>query len=92
MTGRDYKPGEITARGKAIYRDRIQSQVEPKEKGKFVVIDVETGDYEIDPGRRGSHATAAGAEAGRGHVRSARRLSRRIQSRRGVPGCLQRND
>ncbi len=49
MEFHNYKPGEITARGKAIYQDSIQPQVEPKEKGKFVVIDIETGDYEIDP-------------------------------------------
>lgn len=47
---RTYGPGEISARGEAIYREQIQSKVEPAGKGKFVVIDVETGDYEIDAG------------------------------------------
>ena len=50
MADRAYGPGEITALGEAIYREQIQPQVEPVEKGKFVVIDVETGDYEIDVG------------------------------------------
>jgi hypothetical protein len=49
-TDRTYGPGEIAAQGEAIYREQIQSKVEPTEKGKFVVIDVETGDYEIDAG------------------------------------------
>ena len=49
MPFEDYQPGEITALGEAIYRDRIKGLVEPMETGKFVVIDVESGDYEIDP-------------------------------------------
>ena len=50
MAGRAYKLGEIVARGEAIYREQIQSQLESVEKGNFVVIDIETGDYEIDAG------------------------------------------
>ena len=50
MAGHAYEPGEIAARGKAIYRERIQQLVDPAKKGSFVVIDVETGDYEIDAG------------------------------------------
>ena len=43
-----YSSGEITALGEAIYKEKIRSRVDSVEKGKFVVIDVETGDYEID--------------------------------------------
>ncbi len=50
MTGRGYKPGEIAVKGEAIYRDRGQAEVEPGKKGIFVVIDVETGNYEVDAG------------------------------------------
>ena len=39
---------ETGARGEAIYREKIQPLVEPAETGKFVVIDVESGDYEVD--------------------------------------------
>ena len=49
MPFEDYRPGEITALGEAIYREKIKSLVEQTEKGIFVVIDVESGDYEIDP-------------------------------------------
>ena len=42
------EPEDVVSRGEAIYRERIERQVEPIEKGSFVVIDVESGDYEID--------------------------------------------
>ena len=42
-----YKPGEVTELAKAIYKEKIKSLVEPSENGKFIVIDVENGDYEI---------------------------------------------
>ena len=48
MSGTIYGPGEITTLGEAIYREQIQPRVGPVEKGKFVVEDVETGDYEVD--------------------------------------------
>ena len=48
MAGTIYGPGEITTLGEAIYREQIQPRVGSVEKGKFVVIDVETGDFEVD--------------------------------------------
>ena len=39
----------LESRGRAIYEQRIRSRVEGTEPGKVVVIDVESGDYEIDP-------------------------------------------
>ena len=39
---------EVGELGEAIYREKIRNLVEPQERGKFVVIDVETGDYELD--------------------------------------------
>ena len=44
----DYQPGEIAARGEKIYQEQIRSRVYPAEKGKFLIIDVESGDYELD--------------------------------------------
>lgn len=41
-------PERIVERGEAIYRDRIQSLVEPQEKGKYLVLDLDSGEYEID--------------------------------------------
>ena len=34
--------------GRAIYKEKIKHLVEPVEKGKFIAIDIESGDYEID--------------------------------------------
>ena len=38
----------IDARGEAIYRNKIRPLVYPAMRGKIVVIDVDSGDYEID--------------------------------------------
>ena len=50
MGGCDYQPGEIAARAETIYREQIQPLIETVRKGSFVVIDVDTGDYEIGAG------------------------------------------
>ena len=40
---------EVAERGRKLYEERIKALVDPVvHYGKFVVIDVETGDYEID--------------------------------------------
>lgn len=44
----DYEPGEITAKGEAIYLERIFPLLGQGEEGKFVSIDIESGDYEVD--------------------------------------------
>ena len=38
---------EIGRKGEALYQEKIKPLVDPLHYGKFVVIDVETGDYEI---------------------------------------------
>ena len=43
-----YTSKEVATRGKAIYEERIRPLVEAVHRGKFVIIDVETGDFEID--------------------------------------------
>ena len=43
-----YPPGEVAARGDAIYEE-IKPRLGDLEKGTFVVIDIESGDYEIGP-------------------------------------------
>ncbi len=40
---------EVVGRGEAIYRERLKAQLEPGSVGKFVVIDINTGDYEVGP-------------------------------------------
>lgn len=44
----DYQPGEVAALGEKIYQEQIKHLVHPAEKGKFLIIDVESGDYELD--------------------------------------------
>lgn len=44
----NYLPEEVESRGEEIYQQQIRPQVETGNKGKFVVIDIETGAYEID--------------------------------------------
>ena len=44
----NYTPEVVTARGEEIYQQQIRHKVEPQHKGKFLVLDIETGDYEID--------------------------------------------
>ena len=41
-------PGKFPVWASAIYQKKIKHLVEPQENGKFIVIDVESGDYEID--------------------------------------------
>ena len=48
MSIENYTKKEICARGEEIYQEQIKPLVEPQERGKFVVIDIESGDYEID--------------------------------------------
>ncbi len=55
MLGSNYTRDEIARRGKDLYEREIRSRVEKDHFGEVVVIDVETGDYEIDP----DHLTAA---------------------------------
>ena len=40
---------EVARRGKSFYAETIRAQVEtPENIGKMVIIDVETGDYEVE--------------------------------------------
>ena len=41
-------PAEIAAKGREIYEKTLRAELEPESSGKFVVIDVETGEYEVD--------------------------------------------
>ncbi len=43
-----FTPAEIAARGREIYDTTLRSKLEPENTGKFLIIDVETGEYELD--------------------------------------------
>ncbi len=43
-----YSKEEFARRGDAIYERDLRSVLEPDRNGEFVVIDIETGAYEVD--------------------------------------------
>lgn len=43
-----YTNAEIAQRGQALYDQQIREHVEAKHKGEFLVVEVDTGDYEMD--------------------------------------------
>jgi hypothetical protein len=49
MPNAKYRPAEIAARGEAIYERDIRPLVEGRCPGQYLVLDIETGEYEVDP-------------------------------------------
>lgn len=47
MNGHGYTKEEIVRLGREIYDREIRERVEPEHDGEFVVVDVESGHYEI---------------------------------------------
>lgn len=45
--GPRYSKAEFEKRGDAIYETKIRPSLKKKDHGKFVAIDIETGEYEI---------------------------------------------
>ena len=43
-----YSREEVARRGDEIYDRRVLPRLAPRDEGKLVLIDVETGDYEMD--------------------------------------------
>ena len=43
-----YSAEEISRRGEEIYERQLRDKLEPQHKGRFLVIDIETGEYDID--------------------------------------------
>jgi hypothetical protein len=38
---------EIAERGRTIYRERLQAEVEAKHRGEYLVLDVDSGEYAL---------------------------------------------
>lgn len=55
------KADDIAARGRALYEQQIRQEVEPGNSGKILVINTETGEYEMDS----DHLTASDRAADR---------------------------
>lgn len=47
MTRAGYSAEEIARRGQDLYERRIRREVEPDHEGRFLVMDVVSGDYEV---------------------------------------------
>jgi hypothetical protein len=47
MAQTEYTLEEIARRAQEIYQRDIRDRVMPQHKGKFLVVDIESGDYEI---------------------------------------------
>ena len=43
-----YSSDEIAERGQALYEREVQGSLTPGDIGKFLVLDIETGSYELD--------------------------------------------
>jgi hypothetical protein len=41
-------PDVVVRRGQAYYDQRLRDRLEPEHKGKFLALNVETGEYEMD--------------------------------------------
>jgi len=48
MERKRYSADEIIRRGEELYGERFRPLLEPKDVGKYLILDIETGDYEID--------------------------------------------
>lgn len=48
MTPTHYTKEEVAARAKALYETEIRTRVEPENAGKYLVIDIDSGEYLID--------------------------------------------
>jgi hypothetical protein len=42
-----YTTEEIARRGREVYEREVRHAVEPEHRGRFLVLDVQSGDYEI---------------------------------------------
>ena len=47
-TGPRYNKEEFARRGDALYEQKIGPRLEKTSRGKFVAIDIETGEFEVD--------------------------------------------
>jgi hypothetical protein len=64
MNPTDLPVGEITSRGSRIYEQKLRSLLEPEHVGKYLVIDIETGDYEMDEDHLAASDRAAAKHPG----------------------------
>jgi len=76
-----YSTEEIASLGREIYAKRLKPLLEPENIGKFLVIDIETGDYEMD--ENGEAASLRARNKKPDGVRFAMRIGHRAWGRIG---------
>jgi hypothetical protein len=59
-----YPSAEIVRRGQALYDEQIREKVEAANKGKFLVVNIETGEYQIDTDSYAAYERAASRHPG----------------------------
>jgi len=69
-----YTSEEIARRGQALYEERLRAKVDPRDRGKFLVLDIETGEHELDVDGTGRSPASETQECGRGALHLAHRL------------------
>jgi hypothetical protein len=47
-----YSSDEISSRGQALYEREIRHRLDADSRGKFLVLDIESGEYEVDTDER----------------------------------------
>ncbi|HKH45100.1 MAG TPA: hypothetical protein VKM72_10595 [Thermoanaerobaculia bacterium] len=52
MSHARYSSSEIAERGQTLYDRDIRDQLDASTRGKFLALDIETGEYEIDADER----------------------------------------
>jgi hypothetical protein len=52
MSHARYSSAEIAERGQALYDRDIRDRLDASARGKFLALDIETGEYEIDADER----------------------------------------
>jgi predicted transcriptional regulator of viral defense system len=58
-----YSKEEIAARAGEIYERDLRSRLKPGNRGKYLVIDIETGEYEVDTDDYAAISRALGKHA-----------------------------
>ncbi len=48
MVAGNLSPDELAKLARQVYSERLRARLEPHEDGKFVVINLDTGEYEVD--------------------------------------------
>lgn len=89
-TKRRCNKDEFARRGDAIYESTVRANLSPEDAGKFVAIDIDTGDYEMntDELRAGDRLRARLPEAQIWMVRVGSRYVHRFGGREPPPAMI----